>query len=90
MRFLELPAAFLGQQLPLTETEKNILALIALGRQNSQIAEDLKLPLKRVSQYVADILVKLDARTRAHAVSKAILRGIIKPPQEHEQGEIPG
>lgn len=83
LRFLELPAEILGKQPPLNDTEREILGLMAAGRQNSQIAEDLKIPAKRLSRLIADILVRLDAKNRAHAVSIALQRSIITLPEDH-------
>lgn len=61
----------------LNETERNILRMMAQGRNNLNIAGSLDIPVKRVGKYVSDILVRLDAKNRAHAVTIAVRKGII-------------
>lgn len=90
LKILAWPATELGQQSPLTETEADILGLVAQGRHNSQIADQLGMPLKRVEKCVSGILVRLGAKNRAHAVSIAIRRGIIAPPEDNDKKDIPG
>lgn len=81
-KLLGRPATPAGQPSPLTATEKDILLLMAQGNQNMMIAEVLDLPPRRVSKCISDILVRLDARNRAHAVSIAIRQGIITLPED--------
>lgn len=61
----------------LTATQEDILRLIALGHHNGEIAEILFIKPKDVGRSVADIMVRLDAKNRAHAVTIAVARGII-------------
>ncbi len=56
---------------PLSEQEITILRLIAAGSTNRMIAEVLHYTEGTVKQYVSAVMTKLDARDRAHAVSRA-------------------
>lgn len=89
LKVLAWPAAELGQPPLLTDTERDILVLMADGRHNEYIAYELGIQTKRVSRYVADILAKLDARSRAHAVTIAVTRGIIVLPEDHANEQVP-
>jgi DNA-binding NarL/FixJ family response regulator len=62
---------------PLTKREREILALIARGGQNPDIAERLHISKRTVTTHVERILDKLGARTRAHAVAVACRRGVL-------------
>ena len=55
----------------LTGREREILGLIALGKSNAQIAEELVLSPKTVSNHVSNILSKLQVVDRAQAVLRA-------------------
>lgn len=55
----------------LTNRERNILMLMAAGKNNYAIANDLDLSSKTVSNYVSNILNKLQAADRAEAVMRA-------------------
>jgi DNA-binding NarL/FixJ family response regulator len=55
----------------LTEREREILKLIAQGEPNNQIAEELMLSQKTVSNYVSNIYSKLQVADRAQAIIKA-------------------
>lgn len=52
----------------LTDREREILDLIAAGRNNRDIAENLHLSLKTVRNYVSSIFTKLHVADRAQAV----------------------
>jgi DNA-binding NarL/FixJ family response regulator len=62
----------------LTEREQEILELIALGQNNSAIANRLSLSLKTVQNYVSNILNKLQAADRVEAMLKAREAGMGK------------
>jgi DNA-binding NarL/FixJ family response regulator len=66
------PAAPLGGDL--TAREQQVLALLADGLSNSQIARQLSLSLKTVQNYVSHILDKLQVQDRTQAALQA--RGI--------------
>jgi DNA-binding NarL/FixJ family response regulator len=55
----------------LTEREREILHLIAKGRTNADIARDLSLSVKTVSNYVSNIFGKLQVADRAEAIIRA-------------------
>lgn len=62
----------------LTSREIDVLRLIANGNANKEIADHLSIGEASVKSYVANILSKLDAKDRAHAVTIGLKRGIIE------------
>jgi NarL family two-component system response regulator LiaR len=62
----------------LTARELEVLALLAEGLSNPQIAERLIISRPTVSFHVSNILAKLDAANRAEAVALAYKQGLIK------------
>lgn len=62
---------------PLSEREQEILALMARGLTNREIAQRLFLAEGTVKNYVTAILGKLDARDRTHAVVRARELGLV-------------
>jgi len=70
-------ARLLGQRQPgvaLTEREAQVLALIADGRSNTEIARALDVSLKTVQNHVSHVLTKLQVRDRTQAALRA--RGV--------------
>jgi DNA-binding NarL/FixJ family response regulator len=63
----------------LTQAEIAVLQLIAAGRANKQIAEQLSITEDTVKGRVKNILSKLGANDRTHAAMIGIKRGIIQP-----------
>lgn len=61
----------------LTRREMEVLALLAEGLRNAEIAERLYLAPKTVRHHVSDILGKLGVETRTEAAHAALQRGII-------------
>lgn len=61
----------------LTTRQMEVLALMAQGLGNAQIAERLFTSTRTIDHHVSTILEKLDARTRAEAVSHAFQSGLI-------------
>jgi DNA-binding NarL/FixJ family response regulator len=55
----------------LTERESEVLALIAQGRTNEEIAGQLVLSLKTVRNHVSNIFSKLQVADRAQAIIRA-------------------
>jgi DNA-binding NarL/FixJ family response regulator len=55
----------------LTEREREILHLIAIGAPNGEIARQLSLSAKTVSNYVSNIFGKLQVADRAEAIIRA-------------------
>ena len=62
----------------LTEREMGILRLIAAGNANKEIAVQLDLAEDTVKRHVTNILSKLGANDRTHAVTIGLKRGIIE------------
>jgi len=60
----------------LTEREREILALIAAGKNNAEIAGTLFLSLKTVRNYVSNIFAKLQVTDRAQAIVRAREAGL--------------
>jgi DNA-binding NarL/FixJ family response regulator len=61
----------------LTDREMEVLGLIANGRSNKQIAFTLSINEETAKTHVKNILAKLRANDRTHAVTLALRRGII-------------
>ncbi len=55
----------------LTERESQVLALLAAGRSNAEIARELDLSLKTVQNHVSHVLAKLQVRDRTQAALRA-------------------
>jgi DNA-binding NarL/FixJ family response regulator len=62
----------------ITSREREILAMIARGRANKEIAAALSISEDTVKRHVSHILEKLDVNDRAQATAEAIRRGIVK------------
>ena len=62
----------------LTEREIDVLRLIAAGNSNKRIADQLSIGEATVKSHVTNILSKLGANDRAHAVTIALDRGFIE------------
>jgi DNA-binding NarL/FixJ family response regulator len=62
---------------PLTSREIDVLRLIAGGNANKLIGDRLSITEETVKGYVKNILSKLGASDRTHAVTVALKRGII-------------
>ena len=61
-----------------TLREREILALVARGRANKEIAGELGISEDTVKRHVSNILQKLGASDRAQATAEAIRRGIVR------------
>lgn len=74
------PAAPAPPDIPtplLSSRERDVLKLIATGRSNQEIAEQLFLSLGTVKSYVRMILNKLSVDDRVQAAAKAVREGLI-------------
>ncbi|HEV7178698.1 MAG TPA: response regulator transcription factor [Candidatus Baltobacteraceae bacterium] len=55
----------------LTQRERQIVRLLALGRSNKEIGDELRITERTVKYHVSEILARLGASNRAHAVTIA-------------------
>ncbi|SFG29433.1 helix-turn-helix transcriptional regulator [Streptomyces mirabilis] len=65
----------------LTARESDVLRLLARGRTNRQIGEELFITGKTASVHVSNILAKLGASGRTEAVAIAYREGLVEPPR---------
>jgi DNA-binding NarL/FixJ family response regulator len=73
-------AAQLAERMPqsdLTPREIDVLRLVAAGRSNKRIADELGLSEATVRTHVGNILAKLGADDRTQAATEAMRRGIL-------------
>ncbi|MFE0676924.1 AAA family ATPase [Streptomyces sp. NPDC058867] len=70
-------AATADRPSPLTAREQDVLRLLARGRSNRQIGEELFISGKTASVHVSNILAKLGAASRGEAVAVAYREGLI-------------
>jgi DNA-binding NarL/FixJ family response regulator len=63
----------------LTEREHEVLALVARGWSNAEIADELYISLYTAKTHVSRILTKLHARDRAQLVMLAYEAGVVSP-----------
>lgn len=63
----------------LTSMEKNILQLICSGKKRKNIAEDLYMSERTLSNHLQHIFEKLDVSSTVEAITKAIQLGYISP-----------
>jgi ATP/maltotriose-dependent transcriptional regulator MalT len=61
----------------ITQREVEVLRLIALGKSNRQIGEELFISLNTVERHVSNILTKIDASNRADATRYAIRNALV-------------
>jgi len=70
----------------LSEREKQVLRLVALGYTNKQIASTLYLSVKTVETYRARVMDKLHLKSRAALVRYSLEKGLLdtsgQPPSE--------
>jgi DNA-binding NarL/FixJ family response regulator len=64
---------------PLSERERDVLFMLALGYTNQEVAEQLYISVRTVDTHRAHLMRKLDMRTRAELVLYALANGLIGP-----------
>lgn len=80
--FVKRPPPGVERQLPgLSEHERDVLRLMAVGRSNAEIAATLFISEGTTKTHVASILAKLGARDRVQAVIAAYESGFVVPGQ---------
>jgi PAS domain S-box-containing protein len=69
--------AVLQQASPLTEREREVVRLMALGSSGPEIADELQIAHDTVRTHARNAMSKVGARSRAHLVAKALGEGLI-------------
>ncbi len=62
----------------LSERERDVLRLIALGHTNAEVAEQLYISIRTVESHRAHIQQKLSLSSRAELVRYALERGLVE------------
>jgi PAS domain S-box-containing protein len=65
------------ESVPLSDREREIVRLVALGRSGPEIADELRITHNTVRTHVRNAMIKSDTRSRAHLVAKALGDGFI-------------
>ena len=73
-------------EMSLSNRQKQVLALVAHGATDSEIAQQLCLSIDTVAWHVKEIRCRLDARSRAHAVALAMRHDLLSSEQLPEEG----
>jgi two-component system response regulator NreC len=68
-----------GSSSPLTQRERDVLQLLALGHTNAETADKLHLSIRTVETHRANIQSKLGSTNRAELVRHALESGLITP-----------
>lgn len=63
----------------LTEREVEVLALVATGRTNREVADALVLSEKTIARHLSNVYRKLDVSTRTEAAAFAFQHGLVAP-----------
>jgi DNA-binding CsgD family transcriptional regulator/pimeloyl-ACP methyl ester carboxylesterase len=63
---------------PLTARERQILALLASGTSNSDIARQLGISVNTVTRHLTHVYAKIGAENRVQAIRRALERGLIQ------------
>ena len=68
-----------AQTIYLTPREKEVLVRVADGENTSEISDTLKISENTVLAHMKKIHLKLDVKSRSHAIAKAITLGLLTP-----------
>jgi len=63
---------------PLTPREREVLRKMTEGLGNREIANELQISSHTAKFHVAQVIAKLDASSRAHAVAKGLRAGLVE------------
>lgn len=74
----ELMDGFYSEENPLTEREKEVLELVADGKNTKEIADELKIKSGTVRNYISTILDKLEVKNRIEAITRSKEKGWFK------------
>lgn len=74
----ELMDDFYLEENPLTEREKEVLELVANGKNTKEIAEELRIKTGTVRNYISVILDKLEVKNRIEAITQSKEKGWFK------------
>jgi PAS domain S-box-containing protein len=67
----------------LTPREREVVALVAMGRRRREIADELFISDSTVKTHLRNAMRKLDVRSQAQLVAVALAMGLIEPEQRH-------
>jgi NarL family two-component system response regulator LiaR len=76
MRELDRPSGLPPVEEPLTEREVEVLKLVAQGKSNQEIAQELEISKRTVANHVANVLAKLHLANRVQATLWAVREGL--------------
>jgi DNA-binding NarL/FixJ family response regulator len=74
----------LQDEVGLTDREMDVLELVASGRTNDDIAQDLYLSINSVKSYIRSAYAKIGAESRSQAMLWAIEHGLAHPERATE------
>ncbi len=74
----ELMDDFYSEENPLTEREKEVLELVAHGKNTNEIADELCIKSGTVRNYISTILDKLEVKNRIEAITRSKEKGWFK------------
>jgi DNA-binding NarL/FixJ family response regulator len=66
----------------LTDREREVLAHVARGLSNQEIASELTIAIDTARNHVRSILSKLSVHSKLQAAAVAVQRGLVRPPEE--------
>ncbi|PLT31881.1 response regulator transcription factor [Peribacillus deserti] len=67
-----------GEENPLTDREKEVLELVADGKNTKEIADELSIKTGTVRNYISTILDKLEVKNRIEAITQSKEKGWFK------------